>query len=377
MSARILAAAAVSILLAACGSKSTADAPFVPDVRYPGATVDAALTTSSDRVAIAGVAASIAQGFDGSAITGSVSMSGIAVAAGAGIPNRPATVRGALLLAQDSLARRDLATVAGAYATASATCPGGGSVSFAASQASATVTTVGDYIQISFSACNDGYGSVAFGSVKMTIEETTGAEFVADATSITSDTAFGLSLVFHDFAATNPDGSWSGVDGDLEVAFLATVEGVGQGGTMQFQVSGASLVAAGGPSIGAISEATRLTALPGDLTFHELGRELYTGMGTFDATRTESQWDVDAKVCSLAFAGCLDILTDPTFAKHELHPYPYVGAIEVSDGAGHYIKVTAVDEDTGAATLAWDVDGTPSTVSTTWGCLDGTAICPP
>ena len=244
------------------------------------------------------------------------------------------------------------------------------------------MTTKGDFVQVSFSACGDGHGNTAFGSFRMTIEDTTGAEFVADARSITTSERFGLSFAFHDFATVDPHGAWTGVDGGLDVSFVATVDSfdpvAGGTGSLEFTVSGANLVSASGPRIGAFSQAARLTALPGDATFHEQGRERYTGMGTPSATRTESQWDLDAEACTLEFLGCLGIRTEPTFAKHESppHPYPYAGAIAVVDKDGDFIQVTAGDEDLGTATLSWDIDGVSSSVSTTWACLNDPAACP-
>ncbi len=378
MNARIAAACGAALLLAACGGSSSSEPPAVagPSVRYAGSTLDAALTSTTDKNALLSSAAAMAQGLGGTVGGLGGAGTGLRRALHVSAARPAAPIRRALLEAQDAFARRDLAAAPGVVASASATCAGGGSVTIAASQASKTRSTAGDYVAIWFSACADDLGDVQYGSVRMTIAQTTGDEFVADATSITANEAFGLALVFHDFASKSADGSWSGVDGNLDIDFVATVESVGGAGSLEFQVSGASLVGASGPAVGTVTQAFKLAPLLGQPSFHELGRVLYSGMGTASATVTEDQWDLDAHACSLEFRGCLNVLTDPTFGKHASAAYPYAGALELYDAAGDYVRVTAVDETTGAATVDWDIDGVTSTVQTSWGCLNGTASCP-
>jgi hypothetical protein len=378
MSARVLAAATAAILLAACGSKSSSEPPPTgPDIRYTGATTDVALTSTSDKNAIASTAAGLAQGVASSPIPSSGGAPGqpgggsaVALVMGGQTPHRTASVREAMLLAQDAFHRRDLALASGAYATGSASCAAGGSVSIATVKQSETRATPGDFVQVSFSGCKDAQGDTAWGSFRMTINEATANEFVTEARSITTSEAFGLSLVFHDYSMFTASGPWVGMDGGLDVSFVATVDTVAGGtGSLEFTVSGAELVSASGPAAGVVTGGTRLTALAnGDGKFHEQGRELYSGIGTANAEKAESQWDLDAKVCTLQFMGCLNILTDPTFAKRELpaHPYPYAGALTVYDHDGDYIKVTAVNEDTGEARLDWSIDGATGTATTTW-----------
>jgi hypothetical protein len=373
MNARIAAAFAAAVLLAACGSSSKSDPPpSGPAVRYAGSLVDATLTSTTDKSALVSAAAGMAQGMGGAVVgLGSV---GTAVSRralrAAEAPGPSATIRGALLQAQDAFARRDLPVAAGTVVGISGPCNGGGSVSIVASQAVQNQSTAGDYVALSFQACSDGQGGVQYGSFKMTIAETTGDAFVADATSIAKNEAFGLALVFHDFASRSQDGSWSGVDGNLDISFVATVDTVvGGTGSLEYQISGASLVSASGPAVGTVTKASKLEA------FQELERELYSGIGTPSATVTEGQWSLDAHACSLEFMGCLDLLTDPTFAQHASATYPYAGALKVSDALGDFVRVTAVDE-SGDVTLDWDILGVTSTVDTTWGCLDGTATCP-
>jgi hypothetical protein len=80
-------------------------------------------------------------------------------------------------------------------------------------------------------------------------------------------------------------------------------------------------------------------------------------------------------MCTLEWHGCLNVLTDPTFAEHEGALYPYTGTLRVSDDAGDFVQVAATDEN-GSVTLSWDLGAASyGTVYTTWGCLDGTAVC--
>jgi len=378
MNARNAAACgAAVILIAACGGSSK-DAPQSsgPAVRYAGSTQDAALTSTTDKNALVSSAAAMAQGIGGAVGGLGSAGTGLSRALRIAAPRPAAPIRAALLQAQDAFSRRGLAQAPGAVVSLAATCDGGGSMAVVASQAVKGQSTAGDYVAASFSSCTDVDGNVQYGSFRMTIAQTTGDEFVADAASITKNEDFGLALVFHDFASKAVDGPWSGVDGNLDISFVATVESVGGAGSLEFQISGASLVGASGPALGKVTQAFKLAPLLGQPSFHELGRELYTGMGTGAAAVAEDQWDLDAHACSLEFLGCLNVLTDPTFAKHASAGYPYAGALEVYDAAGDYVRVTAVDETTGAATLDWSIDGVSSTVQTTWGCLDGTASCP-
>jgi len=258
-------------------------------------------------------------------------------------------------------------------------CAGGGTMTVSALDADglATMVTAGDYVQIAFANCADGTGSVAHGSFRLTFDTTVYDDFVVDATSITKDSTFALTLAFNNFWSSEADGSWSGINGSLQLSFAASLTNQ----TFTYQMSGPSIEGASGVGTKTL-EGFRIAALPvaagGDgQSFHDLGREVYAGMGTASAALTESQWDLDARVCSLEFKGCLNILTNPTFAEHADALYPYTGALTVSDDLNDWVKVAASTE-AGDATLSWSLPGSTGTLATTWDCLasPSTPGCP-
>jgi hypothetical protein len=378
MNARILASAAAAVLLAACGSKSSSDAPPTgPSVRYTGSLDAVTLTSTMNPYAVAGGAAGIAGGMgDVTQAGGMASASG--VVAGELVQPRPATIRNAFLMAQDALERHGPAIASGAFVSVSRACAHGGTATISGRQQVANQTSANDYVQVSFVACEDADGNRGFGSFRMTILETSGDDFVADAKSITTSERFGLRFAFNDFATVDPSGAWTGVDGALDVTFVATVDSfdpiAGGTGSLEFEISGARLVSANGPSIGRVSQATALLPVGADPTFHELGRELYTGMGRASAARTGSQFDLDARVCTLEMGGCLNFLTDPTFEQLASELHPHVGALEISDDHLHFVKVTALSAT--AVEVQWDFGDQTGLVDTTWTCLDDNSTCP-
>jgi hypothetical protein len=380
MNARILASAAAAALLAACGSKSGGEAPPTgPNVRYTGSLDAVSLTSAMSPYAVAGGAAGVGGGFgDVSGAGGVASPSGVAV--GELVQPRPATIRNAFLMAQDALERHGPAIASGAFVSVSRACARGGTATITGRQQVQNQTSANDFVQVSFVACEDADGNRGFGSFRMTILETNGDDFVADVKSITTSERFGLRFAFSDFATVDPAGAWTGVDGALDVSFVATVDSfdpvAGGTGSLEFAISGARLVSASGPSIGRVSQATALLPVGADPTFHELGRELYTGMGRSSPARTESQFDLDARVCTLERGGCVNFLTAPIFQKLESDLHPYVGALEVFDDhlPKHFVKVTALSATD--VEVQWDFGDQTGLVDTTWSCLDGTATCP-
>jgi hypothetical protein len=379
MNVRTLAALSSALLVAAGCGGSSKPPPAERTISYAGPTGSASLTATVDKNGLASGAASLAQGFSGFA----GAAAGIAAPAGAvalGASPRPAFVKNALAVAADARHRAEpgAAMVTGVSTlTLTASCAGGGSLSVSALDADglSSTTSPGDYVQVAFASCDDGAGKVAHGSFRLTIDATPGDDFVADATSITKDATFGLTLAFHDFWSSDAGGAWSGLDGSLSVQFAASVSAQ----TLTYQVSGTSIEGASGIG-GVTAEAFRIAALPvaagGDGTsFHDLGREVYSGMGTASAAVTETQWDLDARVCTLEFRGCLNLLTSPTFAEHDGAAYPYTGALTVSDDAGDFVKVAATSED-GSATLSWSLDGGSGSLATCWPYLAHGTSCP-
>lgn len=360
----LAAASAALVLLAACGGSSPPPPPAGKTIGYSGPTTAATLSGASDKNALASSAAALAQGFSG-ATSGATGFA-------AGARQTPAFVKDALALAASVRDDVDLgATVSGATATLTASCDGGGSMSVSMQDADGVPTTAhaGDTVQVSFASCDDGGGNVTNGSLRVTIDSTSapGDDFVAAATSITKDVSFGLTLAFTHFWTIDAMDAWSGMNGSLSVAFTADYAAQ----TLAFQVSGTLVEGASGVG-STVTEAFRLAPLQGASTFHERGTETYTGMGTAGATAVETSWDLDARVCALELAGCLNLQTDPSFAQREVAVYPYAGALKVYDDAGDFVQVAATNED-GSVTLSWLLDGVSGSKATTWACLEDPA----
>lgn len=363
MKTRNLAAAtAALLLLAACGGSSKPPAAAGRTIAYTGSTSAVTLTGTSDKDGLASGAASLAQGFSG--------VGSMATGFAAGTSQTPAFVKNALSLAAGARHQADLgATVSGATLEVKADCPGGGSMSLVAHDADgiSTTTHAGDYVQISFASCEDQAGTVTHGSLKLKIDAvpTNHDDFVAAASSITKDAAFGLTLTFTHFWSIDALDNWSGMNGEMSVAFTATYATQ----TLEYRVSGPLVEGASGVG-SAVDEAFRLVG------FQNVGTETYTGMGTANAAPVKATWDLDSRVCALQIGGCLNVLTDPSFAKNEAAAYPYEGALKVSDDTSHFVKV-AVTNENGAVTLSWDLGAGEVSLATTWACLDSWTVgCP-
>lgn len=362
MTPRLLAAAAAVVLALGCGNSKKSTPASGRTVSYSGPVAPASLTASTDKAMIAGGAVSLVAGFS------EMSTSSTALAFGAGRQPGVAAVSDAIQLAADARHHPALATVAGALAQQTRPCSGGGTVTYSANDqdGNAGTTQAGDYVEVAFAACNER-SAVTDGSFRVTIDTTSGADLVADVTSITTSESFGLSLAFANYFVTFADGSWSGMNGDMTIAFAADTAA----GTVTYGVSGTSFEEAAYD--GAVTSGLRIGARSGQTGYHDTAVEVYSGMGTPSAHVTEHRWSMDARVCSTEINGCLSLSTNPQFSQLVQYAYPSSGALTVSDDAGDWIKVEAVSATTGACTLSWSIDGATGSQSTTWSALEAAA----
>lgn len=363
MNVRLFAAAAAALLTVACGSEKKSTPPGVPTVSYTGPVAPASFSSAStDRAAVAGAAVAAGGMLGG--------MSSAAVVFGAARPPAPMGVKDVLAAAADAFHRPEVASAAGVLATSTVPCPNGGSSTLSVSHQSAdpAVTTAGDWVEVSYAGCTVtgdlGGSAVTNGSFRLTIDQTTGDDFVATPSSITTDRAFGLTIAFDNLVTVLPeDGLWAGTDGDLGVSFVATVAD----GTITYGISGTEFVQAAGMA-GQVMAGLRLAPLQGQARYHDTAVETFTSLGTVNATHVSSSWDLDARLCTTEMGGCANIQTNPVFLIVDPNPYPNAGgALTVSDDGGRWVKVTAMDPSTGACRITWSFDG--SVLDTFWDSL--------
>jgi hypothetical protein len=359
MTARLLTAAALVVLALGCSSsKKTTPTSGGRTIAYSGSTSPVALTATSDKQALASTGIAAAQSLGG--------FSQMAFLFAAGAPHRGPTVRDALVTAADAFHRPEAAAAAGAVQQQP--CPAGGTETVTVSQASTSVTTAGDYVEVAFAACAGRDGEVVDGSFRLTVDSATaGTDFVMYAASITSDRSFGMTIAFNDWTFVDPaNNSWSGIDGDISVAYAA----VRSTGTVTYSITGTGFVEAFGVG-NAVSGAFQLLPLAGRSTYSDVATEVYTGMGTYGASLSSSTWDLDARMClkDATIDGCLNVETNPRFQVDEPNQYPGSGAMKISDAGTDFVRVTAVNGATGACTLDWSLDGATGSQSCNWSSL--------
>jgi hypothetical protein len=360
MKLRIFAIASAALFVAACGSskKSSPPAGTGPNITYSGPVTPASFNGTTDKAAVASSAVTIAQSLGG--------FSEMATMFAAGTSQGGPTVYNALLAAADVYNRPDAATASGVVQSQPQPCPGGGTGTFTVNRTSQTSTTSGDYVEMAFAACKNQNGDVANGSFRLTFTSTVADDFVMLASSITTDRSFAMTISFNEFSTVFSQGGWSGIDGDITLAFSAVVST----GTLTFSISGSQFTEAAGS--GQITEALQLRPLNGQSTYSDTATQVYSGMGTPGATALYSTWALNARLCTTAMGGlngCANIATNPAFRINESYTYPASGTLKVSDDAGDYVQVTAVSQSTGACTLSWSIDGSTGSQATTWDSL--------
>jgi hypothetical protein len=335
----------------------------VPTVSYTGSVAPASFSsTTTDKAAVAGLAWGASGMLDG------MSTMGLAMGSmptGAIVPQAPMGVKDVLRLAADAFHRPGAASAAGVVSNRTP-CPAGGTRTDSVYQQNANpaITTNGDYVELAFAACNQGQGLVMDGSLRLTVDQTAGDDFVMDARSITTDRAFVLTIAFNNFVTVDTNGGgWSGVDGDIGVSLAVSAAN----GTITAGISGTEFVEAVGFE-GAVF-GMRLAALPGQPKYHDTAVETYTGMGTINATLVSSSGDLDARLCTTQLNGCVDIETNPVMVVAPPNQYPNAGgALTVSAGAD-WVKATAVNPTTGACTVSWSIGGSTGSLDTYWDSL--------
>lgn len=360
LSKKLLATAAAALVLAACAKE---DEPRGPDVAYAGPTASASFSSAAS---VGGVATSVLDATKG--VSG-VTEGGALVVIGAAAGER-ATVKRALRLVAE--ARRANAALLSGVVGASFTvpCAADGSLTMSAQSATAGLTTAGDYIQISFEQCTDAFGTVSWGSLRLEITATTGADFLADPAVMQHGVAYGVRMIFTDFATVTASGAWSGMDGDVAVTMTADQTFH----VLTWELSGTSIVGADGVD-DTLLHAFMLAEITPGAGYSDTFEEWYDGVDGFDSPPTAATWDFEGRVCALAIGGCLNVTTDPPFSQFPGDLFPNEGTMTITADSGAFIELAVVGLEagtTGAVDVTYSFDGviTFGPFSTTWTCLE-------
>jgi hypothetical protein len=357
MKLRILAVASAALFVAACGSsKKSNPSSTGRTIAYSGPVTPASFSASTDKAAVAGGAVTAAQSLGGFSDMATMFAAGTA-------PGGP-TVYNTLVAAADAYNRPDVVIASGAVQSQAQQCPGGGTETLAVNRTSQASTTNGDYVEMTFAACKDGQGAVTDGSFRLTFTSTVAADFTVTPSAITADRSFAMTISFSDLSTVTSQGSWSGIDGDITIAFSAVVST----GTLTYSISGSQFTVAAGTGQ-SVTEALQLRPLNGQSAYSDTATQVYSGMGTPSATALYSTWALNARLCTTQMAGCANIATNPAFKINESYNYPVSGTLKVSDDAGDYVQVAAVNQSTGACTLSWSINGSTGSQATTWDAL--------
>ncbi len=262
--------------------------------------------------------------------------------------------------------RRDFAVAfAGAYGSVTDACAGGGTATMTASTASDTVSTTGDYFQMSFANCNDGFGTTMNRSLRVEITATDGADPALGATSMTSGFTYGMRLIVTDFSVESM-GGWFGMEGDMEISQTWSSTTF----RLESSIQGASFVSAAGVG-STVTESSLITGLTTGGRFSMTAVEEYTD--ALATTQFANESGVNAKVCSIGMNGCIRIEMTQPFRQLVGELYPASGSMKVSDDLGHYIEIVPTNGSTGAVTVSWEIlAGAPTpdgTCYTTWSTM--------
>ena len=358
MNFKKLVSVSAAAALVACGGSSK---PKGPAVAYSGPTGTIAIDSTSKIGLLATAFTGAVGGFSGIG-TGGASALG-AAGAGPRVGVKAALARAAALRAQASPA-----VLTGVVQSAKQNCDGGGSISGSMNDQDGNpdTTQAGDWVQITYDACKDANGNTGYGSIRIDILRTDGADFMSGPDLMTAGIDYSARLTIDDFATVDATGYLSGVDGDATLS-LRTV-----GGTDLVETMTGSHIASVEGSAGKITAAFLLTG-PGGSGGYSMGASEYYGNG-FYSSATEADSDFDGRMCSTEIGGCIDVVTNPAFSQRTYESYPYTGTIKISDGRGAFVQLAATSG-TGSVDVTYDLDGTGGNppvgpISTTWPCLE-------
>lgn len=350
--------AAAAVLLAACGG-SDSKAPAVT-VKYEGPTT--AATISGENIGtLATAALNAAQGVSGMT-------DGYAVVLGA---SRAPAAGVKQAIERFGAARRGGASLAGVVYSESGPCEGGGAARFSVSDADDDPYTTGngDWYEVSFDRCTDPYdGTMIDGTVRIGITATGGGDPFEDPAYVVGKVAFGLDVTFTHFSIFEADGTFAALHGDVSVAY--TVDG--DLDEITYEISGQSIVAVEGYD-GEITSASLLSGADGAGSSYS--EELVERWDSAFYSIEEVAFGFNGRMCSTEIGGCLEIATDPLFAKYADDAYPYEGNLTITADNGAFVRIVAVDA-AGAIEVSWDVDGPAGAAAeegpypASWSCLE-------
>lgn len=365
---KLLTFCAAGAMLAACGGGDDKKATG-RDIAYTGSTA-AVVISQSNVTSMAALASESVSGSVGAASGGP----GYAAAASLDRQMGTGTALAKLRAARGDFAAAFAGVVQG---TATKACPGGGAITLTMFAASDTVTTTGDWFELSFGNCVEADGSTANGTLRMEITASDGVDpsdvELSGPGVLTDGFTYGMRLTVTDFSIEDATG-WFGLEGDVELTQTWNATTLLLSAAMQ----GSSLVSVSGVGSTVVAaSAIKPLTVNGRYSMAEVGE--YASAFATAATATRSS--IDARVCSVEMGGCINLDTLVPVRQVATQLYPDSGSLKVFDDAGHYIQIdiTPGSGATGAVTMSWEVVvGAPTpdgTCSATWPTLS-TACSP-
>ncbi len=347
--------AAAGALACSSGSDRTG-----PDVQYTGSTAVVAVTDANAEALAAATSADAA---------------GVTTNPGGGVlaalrTRQPAFRQAMALAALHRQAQGVAAT--GVVQSGSGSCQVGGSISATMNDIDqdGNLNLTGEWGQVTFKNCNDDGTTIMNGTLKIEILAADGADPTGSAGTLTSGFNYEVRETVSDFSiATIADGSWFGIEGDIDMHV------VWNNGTFQLAstVSGSGIAQESFDGH-AVTSSALITSVPGTSGYSMTSIEEYSDV--YASTVVADQQGMSARLCSISLAGCVDVVMSPNYRTLYVDQYPSSGTLRLTGLSGHYVQVTALDGVTGAITIVWDAGNGAKTCANqmTWATL-GTGVC--
>lgn len=350
-----------AVALAACGGSSSSSAP---KITYTGKTT-LATVTGANAYSLAGSATGVA---------GATSTVGPLAA----VQTTPrATYQKAIAIAEQAI-RNLPVTVTAAQQSQTQACSVSGSVTMAVSIADPTgnVVSSGDWIAMSFAACNDGTGDVVSGSMRIDILSTQNGIMPSpsDPTGMVPGATYGMKLTISDFIITTlSTGDWSGVNGDMTYALTWN------GTTLTASISGAGVATQAGHGT-TITDSSLLAPRPGTTTYSLTEAVDFTYDPTYGTySPIADSTGASLRMCSTDMdppnGGCLDLSISPALRTVMPDLYPSSGDLKVTGAGGNYVEILV--QDNTYVTVSYDAGAGVVTIpNVPWTCLESNTGCP-
>jgi len=239
--------------------------------------------------------------------------------------------------------QKEASLLTGVTTTQTTSCLNGGTVTVTASLADPNTLTPGDFYQITFNACNDGF-SVTSGTITLNVTAFTGD------TSMVGDFTLSGNLVIPDFRSTT-----AGVTARV-------------GGQLDFEQSRSGTLETGRIT------GRRFVLVEGSRQLQLTDFDFYESLDTNGGARTYS---ADFTLASTEIGGSITVTTMVPFQAIWSSP-PTVGTLRVTGGNGAWVELEALSDGTNVM-LRWDLtdpyDGADAgSKVVAWNVLPNTSI---